>query len=107
MPEERGILKKGDTIVEPTAGNTGVGLSIVGIARGYPVILTMPENVSREKYELLSAFGAKIVLTPEHSGMASAIWGSGSNCQKKPSALYAEPVHEPCEPPKFTAVRQQ
>ncbi len=72
--EERGILKKGDTIVEPTAGNTGLGLSIVGIARGYPVILTMPENVSREKYELLSAFGAKIVLTSEHGGMASAIW---------------------------------
>lgn len=72
--EERGILRKGDTIVEPTAGNTGLGLSIVGIARGYPVILTMPENVSREKYELLSAFGAKIVLTPEHGGMASAIW---------------------------------
>ncbi len=72
--EERGILRKGDTIVEPTAGNTGLGLSIVGIARGYPVTLTMPENVSREKYELLSAFGAKIVLTPEHGGMASAIW---------------------------------
>ena len=72
--EERGILRKGDTIVEPTAGNTGLGLSIVGIARGYPVVLTMPENVSREKYELLSAFGAKIVLTPEHGGMASAIW---------------------------------
>ena len=72
--EERGILRKGDTIVEPTAGNTGLGLSIVGIARGYPVILTMPENVSREKYELLSAFGAKIILTPEHGGMASAIW---------------------------------
>ncbi len=72
--EERGILKPGDTIVEPTAGNTGIGLSIVGVARGYQVILTMPENVSSEKYALLSAFGANIVLTPEHGGMASAIW---------------------------------
>lgn len=72
--EERGILKPGDTIVEPTAGNTGIGLSIVGVARGYNVTLTMPENVSSEKYALLSAFGANIVLTPEHGGMASAIW---------------------------------
>lgn len=72
--EERGLLRKGDTIVEPTAGNTGLGLSLIGIARGYPVILTMPENVSSEKYALLSAFGAKIMLTPEHGGMASAIW---------------------------------
>lgn len=72
--EERGILRPGDTIVEPTAGNTGIGLSIVGVARGYQVIITMPENVSSEKYGLLSAFGANIVLTPEHGGMASAIW---------------------------------
>ncbi len=72
--EKRGILKPGDTIVEPTAGNTGIGLSIVGVARGYRVILTMPEYVSSEKYALLSAFGADIVLTPEHGGMASAIW---------------------------------
>lgn len=72
--EERGLLKPGDTIVEPTAGNTGIGLSIVGVARGYNVKLTMPENVSSEKYALLSAFGANIVLTPEHGGMASAIW---------------------------------
>ena len=72
--EERGVLKAGDTIVEPTAGNTGIGLSIVGVARGYRVILTMPEYVSNEKYALLSAFGAEIVLTPEHGGMASAIW---------------------------------
>ena len=72
--EERGILRPGDTIVEPTAGNTGIGLSIVGVACGYHVILTMPEYVSSEKYALLSAFGAEIVLTPEHGGMASAIW---------------------------------
>lgn len=72
--EKSGILKPGDTIVEPTAGNTGIGLSIVGVARGYRVILTMPEYVSSEKYALLSAFGADIVLTPEHGGMASAIW---------------------------------
>ena len=72
--EARGVLKKGYTIVEPTAGNTGLGISAVGIASGYPVILTMPENVSEEKYTLLSAFGAKIILTAENAGMAGAIW---------------------------------
>jgi cysteine synthase A len=96
--EERGILKKGDTIVEPTAGNTGVGLSIVGIARGYPVILTMPENVSREKYELLSAFGAKIVLTPEHGGMASAIWEAETIVRQNPRHYMPNQFTNPANP---------
>ena len=82
--EERGLLRPGDTIVEPTAGNTGIGLSIVGVARGYKVILTMPENVSSEKYALLSAFGANIVLTPEHGGMASAIWEAEEILRRNP-----------------------
>jgi cysteine synthase A len=72
--EQRGLLKPGYTIVEPTAGNTGIGLSIVGLASGYRIILVMPENVSREKYVLLSAFGAEIVLTPENESMNGAIW---------------------------------
>lgn len=82
--EARGVLREGDTIVEPTAGNTGLGLSLIGIARGYPVILTMPENVSSEKYALLSAFGAKIMLTPEHGGMASAIWKAEAIVRQHP-----------------------
>ena len=96
--EERGILRKGDTIVEPTAGNTGVGLSIVGIARGYPVILTMPENVSREKYELLSAFGARIVLTPEHGGMASAIWEAEAIVRQNPRHYMPNQFTNPANP---------
>ncbi len=96
--EERGILRKGDTIVEPTAGNTGVGLSIVGIARGYPVILTMPENVSREKYELLSAFGARIVLTPEHGGMASAIWEAEAIVRQNPRYYMPNQFTNPANP---------
>lgn len=96
--EERGILKKGDTIVEPTAGNTGLGLSIVGIARGYPVILTMPENVSSEKYELLSAFGAKIVLTPEHGGMASAIWEAEELIRRHPRHYMPNQFTNPANP---------
>ena len=96
--EERGILRKGNTIVEPTAGNTGVGLSIVGIARGYPVILTMPENVSREKYELLSAFGARIVLTPEHGGMASAIWEAEAIVRQNPRHYMPNQFTNPANP---------
>lgn len=96
--EERGTLKIGDTIVEPTAGNTGLGLSIVGIARGYPVILTMPENVSSEKYELLSAFGAKIVLTPEHGGMASAIWEAEEIVRRNPRHYMPNQFTNPANP---------
>ncbi len=82
--EERGVLKSGYTIVEPTAGNTGLGISAVGIASGYPVVLTMPENVSQEKYTLLSAFGAKIILTPENAGMAGAIWEAEEIVRQNP-----------------------
>lgn len=96
--EERGILRKGDTIVEPTAGNTGLGLSLVGIARGYPVILTMPENVSSEKYALLSAFGAKIVLTPEHGGMASAIWKAEEIVRQHPRHYMPNQFTNPANP---------
>lgn len=96
--EERGLLRKGDTIVEPTAGNTGLGLSLVGIARGYPVILTMPENVSSEKYALLSAFGAKIVLTSEHGGMASAIWKAEEIVRQHPRHYMPNQFTNPANP---------
>lgn len=71
--EERGILKPGATIIEPTSGNTGIGLAAVGIPRGYQVILTMPETMSVERRNLLKAYGAKIVLTDGSMGMAGAI----------------------------------
>ncbi len=71
--EKRGILKKGGAIIEPTSGNTGVGLSLVGAARGYRVILTMPDTMSEERRKLASAFGAEIVLTPGAKGMTGAI----------------------------------
>ena len=71
--EERGILKPGATIIEPTSGNTGIGLAAVGISRGYQVILTMPETMSVERRNILKAYGAKIVLTDGSMGMAGAI----------------------------------
>lgn len=71
--ERRGILRKGATIIEPTSGNTGVGLAWVGRAKGYRVVLTMPETMSQERRNLLKAYGAELVLTPGGEGMKGAI----------------------------------
>lgn len=71
--EEKGILKPGATIIEPTSGNTGIGLAIVAAARGYQVILTLPDTMSEERRILLSAYGAKLELTEGALGMAGAI----------------------------------
>ncbi len=71
--EEEGKLKAGGTIVEPTSGNTGIGLALIGAAKGYKVILTMPDSMSIERRKLLKAYGAEIVLTPGPEGMNGAI----------------------------------
>ena len=71
--ESRGILRPGATIIEPTSGNTGVGLAWVGVAKGYNTILTMPDTMSVERRNLLKAYGAKLVLTPGAEGMKGAI----------------------------------
>lgn len=71
--EEKGILKEGATIIEPTSGNTGIGLASLAALRGYRAIFTMPETMSRERQLLLKAYGAEIVLTPGAKGMAGAI----------------------------------
>ena len=96
--EERGLLKPGSTIVEPTAGNTGIGLSIVAIAKGYRVTLTMPENVSREKYTLLASFGAEIILTPEDAGMGGAIWEAEEIIARNPHNFMPNQFENPVNP---------
>ncbi len=71
--EEKGVLREGSTIIEPTSGNTGVGLAWVGTSKGYRVVLTMPETMSQERRSLLKALGAELVLTPGAEGMKGAI----------------------------------
>ena len=71
--ENRGMLKSGGTIVEPTSGNTGIGLAMIGAVRGYKVMLTMPETMSQERIHILKSYGADVVLTPGSEGMSGAI----------------------------------
>jgi cysteine synthase A len=71
--EKRGHLKPGSVIVEPTSGNTGIGLAIVGAVKGYRVVLTMPEAMSQERIQILQSFGAEVVLTPAKEGMIGAV----------------------------------
>lgn len=80
--EREGRLKPGDTIVEPTSGNTGIGLALVAAVKGYNLTLTMPDTMSEERRSLLMAYGAKLVLTPDTRGMGAAV--------QKAEELYAE-----------------
>lgn len=93
--EERGILKPGSTIIEPTSGNTGVGLAFVGAIRGYPVILTMPDTMSVERRTLVSALGAQIVLTTGAQGMKGAIRQAEALAAQIPGGVILQQFENP------------
>jgi cysteine synthase A len=87
--EARGLLRKGSTIVEATAGNTGVGLALIGVNRGYKVKLFVPEGFAEEKCILMRGFGAEVVRTPEAEGMAGAIREANKTARAIPGAFMA------------------
>lgn len=96
--EAAGVLKPGATIIEPTSGNTGVGLAMVGTARGYKVVLTMPETMSVERRKLLAALGAEIVLTPGAAGMKGAIAEAERLREATPDAVILGQFVNPANP---------
>ncbi|WP_313674920.1 cysteine synthase A [Mycolicibacterium sp.] len=96
--EQSGELKPGGTIVEATSGNTGIALAMIGAARGYKVILTMPETMSTERRVMLRAYGAEIVLTPGSEGMAGAVDRAKQLIATTPNAIGANQFANPANP---------
>ncbi len=96
--EARGLLQPGATIIEPTSGNTGVGLAMVAAARGYTVVLTMPETMSLERRNLLKAYGARLVLTDGEKGMAGAVEKANELAAAIPGSFVPGQFDNPANP---------
>ena len=96
--EKKGILKPGATIIEPTSGNTGVGLALVSAVRGYHLILTMPETMSIERRNLVKAYGAEVRLTPGKDGMSGAIKAANELRDSIPGSVILQQFENPANP---------
>ena len=96
--EQKGLLRPGATIIEPTSGNTGIGLAAIAAARGYRVILTMPDTMSRERIALLKAYGAEVVLTPGAQAMRGAMDKADERHRSIPGSIIAGQFTNPANP---------
>jgi cysteine synthase len=96
--ERRGVLKPGGTIVEPTSGNTGIGLAMAAAVKGYRLILTMPEDMSVERQRLLARFGADIHLTPAIEGMTGAVFAAQELLREHPDYFMPQQFQNPANP---------
>ena len=96
--QERGLLSDSSVIVEPTSGNTGIGLAMLGRALGLSVILTMPESMSAERRAVLSAFGAELILTPASEGMAGSVAAAEKILKENPKAVMLDQFSNPGNP---------
>jgi cysteine synthase A len=96
--ERRGLIDKNTVIIEPTSGNTGIGLAMVCAARGYRLVLTMPETMSQERKTMLQAYGAELVLTPGPKGMKGSIDKAMELMEKEPKAFMPQQFKNPANP---------
>ena len=96
--EQRGVLKKGSVIIEPTSGNTGIAIAAIGAARGYRVIIVMPENMSEARKKIMRVYGAELILTPAELGMSGAVQKAKEVAQNTQESIILGQFDNPANP---------